>query len=89
MDDWEKFNETTLPKKEEFCSNLNVEGITNADYMHGKLVCKDFEINHLGEYHDLYFKIDILLLTDVFETFRKMCVNIYQLDPEYFFQLVD
>ena len=44
MDDWEKFNETTLPEKEEFYSNLNMEEITDADYMHGKRVCKDFEI---------------------------------------------
>ena len=68
MDDWEKFNETTLPEKEEFYSNLSLEGITNADYMHGKRVWKDLEMKHLGEYHDLYLKIDTLLLTDVFET---------------------
>ena len=68
MDDWEKFNETTLPEKEEFYSNLSLEGITSADYMHGKRVWKDLEMKHLGEYHDLYLKIDTLLLTDVFET---------------------
>ena len=56
MDYWEKFNETTLPEKEEFCSNLNMEEITDAYYMHGKRVCKDFEIKKLGEYHDLYLK---------------------------------
>ena len=42
MDDWEKFNETTLPEKEEFWSNLNMEDITDADYMHAKRVCKEF-----------------------------------------------
>ena len=47
MDDWEKFNETTLPEKEEFYSNLNMEDITDADYMHAKTVCKDFEINNI------------------------------------------
>ena len=41
MDDWEKFNETTLPEKEEFYNNLNMEEITDVDYMHGKRVCKD------------------------------------------------
>ena len=56
VDDWEKFNETTLPEKEEFYSNLNMEDITNADYMHAKRVCKDFEIKYLGEYHVLYLK---------------------------------
>ena len=44
MDDWEKFNETTLPEKQEFYCNLNTEDITDADYMHTKRVCKDFEI---------------------------------------------
>ena len=57
MGDWEKFNETTLPEKEEFYSNLNMEDITDADYMHAKRVCKDFEIKNLGEYHDLYLKV--------------------------------
>ena len=54
MDDWEKFNETTLPEKEQFHSNLNMEEIIDADFMHGKRVCKDFEIKNLGEYHYLY-----------------------------------
>ena len=72
MEDWEKFNETALPEKEEFYSNLNTEKITDADYMHAKRVCKDFEIKKIGEYHDLYLKSDILLLADVFENFRKL-----------------
>ena len=72
MDDWDKFNETTLLEKEEFHSNLNFEDITDADYMHAKRVCKNFEIKNLSKYHDLYFKSDVLLLADVFENFRKM-----------------
>ena len=43
MDEWEKFNEATLPEKE-FYSNLNMEDITDADYIYVKRVCKDFEI---------------------------------------------
>ena len=42
MDDWEKFNETSLPEKENFYSHLNLEDITDADYAHTKRVCKDF-----------------------------------------------
>ena len=76
MDDWEKFNETTLPEKREFYSNLNREEITDADYMHGKKVCKDFKIKCLGEYYDLYLKSDTLLLADVLENFRKVCLKI-------------
>ena len=80
-DDWDKFNETTLPEKEEFHSNLNFEDITDADYMHAKRVCKNCEIKNLSKYHDLYFKNDVLLLADVFENFRKMGLKIYELDP--------
>ena len=49
MYDWENFNEAILPEKEEFYSNLNIEDITDSDYMHPKRVCKDFEIRNLGE----------------------------------------
>ena len=82
--DWEKFNETTLPEKEEFYSNLNMEDITAADSMHAKRVCKDFEIKHFGEYHGLYPKSDKLLFADVFGNFSKMCFEIYHLDPVKF-----
>ena len=65
MNDWEEFTKTSLP--EEFYSNLNMEDITDADYIFAKRVCQDFEIKNLGEYHNLYFKSDTLLLTNVFE----------------------
>ena len=65
MYDWENFNEAILPEKEEFYSNLNIEDITDSDYMHPKRVCKDFEIRNLGEYYNLYLKSDVLLLADV------------------------
>ena len=49
MDEWKKFIEASLPEKEEFYSNLNMEDITDVDYMHAKRICKDFEIKNLGE----------------------------------------
>ena len=67
MDEWEKFNETSLSEKAEFYSNLNMEDIIDADYMHAKRICKDFETKKLGEYHDLYLKSDTLLLGVTFD----------------------
>ena len=84
MDDWEKFIETTLAEKEEFYSSLSMEEFTDADYMHGKRVCKDFKIKNLGEYHDWYLKSDTVILADVFKNFRKMCLKTYELDPVKF-----
>ena len=84
MDDWEKFNETSLPKKEDFFGNLNMEDITDADYTHEKIVWKDYEIKNLGEYHDLYVQSNTLLLGDVLENFRNMNLEIYKLDSARF-----
>ena len=55
-DEWEKFNEATLPEKEEFYSNLKLEDITDADYMHAKRAFKDIKIIFFGKFHDLYLK---------------------------------
>ena len=62
MDNWEKFDETTLPPKETFYSNLNLENISDEDYAHAQKVWDVFKIKNLGEYHDLYVKIDTLLV---------------------------
>ena len=61
-----------------------MEDITDADYAHGKRVCKDFKIKNLGEYNDLYVQSDTLLLADVFKKIRNMCFEIYELDPAKF-----
>ena len=84
MDDWEKINETSLPEKEDFYSYLNMEDITDADYAHAKRVCKDLEIKNLREYHDLYIQSDTLLLAEVFENFRNVFLEIYELNPTKF-----
>ena len=43
MNDYVKINETSLPEKKDFYSNLTIGDITDADYAHGKRVCKNFE----------------------------------------------
>ena len=87
MDSWERFNETSLPSKKEFYSNLNIEDIDEIDYRHGNNVFKSFKLENLGDYHDLYVKSDTLLLADVFENFRDMCLKEYELDPAHFVSL--
>ena len=62
-----KFNET-FPDEKYFYSHLDMEDTTDADDAHAKRVCKDFEIKHLGEYHDLYVQSIALFVADVFET---------------------
>ena len=84
MDDLKNFNEILLSEKEEFYSNLSIDDITDADYMHAKSVCKDFNLKNLGEHRHLYLKSDRLLLVDVFENFRKLHLKIYHLDPTKF-----
>ena len=82
--DWKNFNEISLPEKECFYSHLNIEDITDADYAQAKRACKDFEIKHLGVYHDLYVQSYTSLLADVFENFLNMCLEIYELDTARF-----
>ena len=82
MDSWERFNET-LPDKKAFYSKLNLEDITDKDYVHSQKVWEVFEIKNLDEYHDLYVQCDTLLLAGVFENFRDRCIEIYELDPAH------
>ena len=79
MDSGEIFDDTSLPDKEAFHSELNLEDITDKDYEHAQ---KAWE--YLGEYHDLYVQSDTLLLADVFENFRDKRIEIYELDPAHF-----
>ena len=87
MNSFDKFNDEQLPSKEQFYSRLTEEGITNDDYTKAKQIWKHFDIKDMGEYHDLYLKTDVLLLTDVFENFRDMCLSYYGLDPVYYYTL--
>ena len=85
MDSFDKFNDLKLPTKDDFYSILNNQHISNEDYKHAKNIWKTFNISSMGEYHDIYLKSDILLLSDVFENFRKTCMLYYKLDPCHYF----
>ena len=74
MDIWEPFDETWLPNKEAFYSNLNISDVTDVDHTHAKRVFKEFNIKNLGKYHDLYSQSDALLLADLFENSKYKCI---------------
>ena len=85
VDCFEKFIQTELLTKDQFYIILNDQHITDDEYDHAKKVWKTFKIKTMGEYHDLYLKSDVLLLADVFESFRKTCLQYYKLDPCHYF----
>ena len=84
MDSTDKFN-NKLPNKNYFYSLLNDEHISEEDYNHAQTIWNTFQMKTMGDYHDLYLTSDILLLSDVFEKFRKTCLLYYKLDPLHYF----
>ena len=85
MDTEEKFNDTQPPPQEAFYSKLSGKGISNKNYNHVWNVWNTFKMKTFKEYHELYNMSDVLLLADVFENFRDICLKNYGLDPVYYF----
>ena len=85
MDTEEKFKNTKLPPREAFYSKLSGKGITEKNYKHACNVWNTFKMKTFKDYHKLYNETDVLLLTDVFENFRNLCLKIYGLDPVYYY----
>ena len=85
MDSWSKFEEDRLLSIDDFYSKLNMLGISNDDYVHAKRVWGEFGLRNLGKYHNLYLKTDVILLSNVFDKFRKVCMENYGLDPAHFY----
>lgn len=85
VDSPEKLKFKSLPSKDEFYDKLNEEAITEADYERAKEVWKLFHCRDLGEYSDIYLKSDVLLLCDVFQNFRRICLEKYNLDPAHYY----
>ena len=80
-----KFNETKLPSIHEFYSKLNDSNISDEDYTHAQNVWRVFDCKNLKDYHDLYLRSDVLLLADIFESFRDLCMENYKLDPAHYY----
>ncbi|PFX15106.1 hypothetical protein AWC38_SpisGene20691 [Stylophora pistillata] len=83
MSSIEKFGETELPPKREFYSKLTDCDITDEDYEHAKKIWNELKMKNMGDYHDLYLKSDVHLLADVFEEFRNVCLENYNLNPAW------
>ena len=85
LDSWERFNETFLPPKKDFYTELTLEDINNdKEQNHAQKVLEEY-CTDMGDYHDLHVQTDTLLLADAFETFRDTCIEINGLDPWTFF----
>ncbi|CAB3984363.1 Hypothetical predicted protein [Paramuricea clavata] len=78
--------EQRLPKTQsKFFSSLTGEDISNTDYKRAQNVWNTFGMKTMRDYHDLYLKMDVLLLTDIMENFRKVCRANYGLDPLWYY----
>ena len=84
VNSWDRFNGTQLPPIDAFYSNLNMSSISEEDYQHAQKVWEEFVIRDLGNYHDLYFRTDVVL-ANVYEAFRDTCLRHYSLDPVHFY----
>ncbi|XP_076381411.1 uncharacterized protein LOC143261204 [Megalopta genalis] len=84
---YDKLSDTCLPPREAFYNQLCDSEISDVDYCHANEVWSRFGIQTLGQYSDLYLKLDVLLLADVFENFREKSLENYKLDPAHYYTL--
>ena len=84
MNSFDKFEEKQLPDIEKFYSSLTDENISDDDYKFAQDILTKFKLKNLGGYHDIYLETDVMLLADVFETFRRSIMKKYKLDPAHF-----
>ncbi|XP_011859764.1 PREDICTED: uncharacterized protein LOC105557193 [Vollenhovia emeryi] len=82
-----KLQDPRLPPRESFFSSLTGVTVFESDYVRAENVWQRFSIQTLGDYSDLYMKIDVLLLADIFENFRDSSINSYGLDPAYYYTM--
>ena len=85
MDNIEKLKDPKPPPQKAFYSKLTGEGISNINYYHVLKVWRTFKMKNFKTYHEIYNKTDVLLLADVFEKFRDICLKNYGLDPVYYY----
>ena len=61
--------------------------MTDEQYERAKLIWKKLDCKTMRDYHNFYLKMDVLLLTDVFQNFRKLSIQHFGLDPAHFYTL--
>ena len=80
MDSFEQFQEPQLPLKDALYSSLTEDDISESDYTHAQRVFKHFDMTDLWDYCNFCLLTNVILLADVFENFRDMCLQHYDLD---------
>ena len=88
MDNWERFNETALPPKKDFYSELTLEDISDKDYNHAQKVFEEY-CTDMGDYHDLYVQTDTLLLADVLKNLEINALKYIELILLIFYLYLD
>ncbi|GBM44867.1 hypothetical protein AVEN_157095-1 [Araneus ventricosus] len=83
FDSFSKFTETSLPPLSAFFNSLTNEPVSDDDYQYAQRIWNIFNLQTLGDFHDLYVTSDVLLLADVFQNFRKLCLQFYKIDPSH------
>uniref|UniRef100_A0A158P4F2 C2H2-type domain-containing protein n=1 Tax=Tetranychus urticae TaxID=32264 RepID=A0A158P4F2_TETUR len=85
MDSWEKFEEKSLPPREAFYSSLSLKTIDTDTFKRLTSIWSHFNCKNLGDFHDIYLKVDVLLLASVFQNFRATSLEQFGLDPCHYF----
>ena len=75
MDSFDRFEETALPSQDAFFNNLSGSPCSDTEYIHATRVWDAFGCQTISDYHDIYLQLDVLLLTDFFEKFRRTCLE--------------
>ena len=84
FDSIEKLKEKKLPSQQNFFNVLTNSSISKEDYEHARIVYNSFNCQNLGDYLELYQNNDVVLLAEVFQSFRRMSLENFELDPVYF-----
>ena len=96
INNFKRFNEEKLPPRKYFFSSAKKGKIDNdgkisnghvsvKNYLTCEKIWNKFDMKNMGDYHDHYFKKDVLLLANVFEKFIDTCLKFYRLDPCHYF----